>query len=120
VAVLAQGGHLAQFATPAALLGHPADDFVADFVGSTAGLRRLTVTKLDRAHLEPLDGIRTGDLAAAIDLDSTLEHALAVLLRDDKAVVGVKDGAQFVGVLTPDGIHRALRASLTDSPRTTT
>ena len=44
-----------------------------------------TVTKLDPAHLEPLDGVATGDLAAAIDLDSTLEHALAVLLRDDKA-----------------------------------
>jgi osmoprotectant transport system ATP-binding protein len=39
VAVMAEGGHLAQFATPAELLGHPADDFVADFVGSTKGLR---------------------------------------------------------------------------------
>jgi osmoprotectant transport system ATP-binding protein len=112
VAVMAQGGHLAQFGTPAQLLGHPADDFVADFVGSTAGLRRLTVTKLDPAHLEPLDGVATGDLGAAIDLDSTLEQALAVLLRDDKPMVGVRDGARFVGVLTPDGIHRALRASL--------
>ena len=118
VAVMAQGGHLAQFATPAELLGHPADEFVADFVGSTAGLRRLTVTKLDRNHLEPLDGVATGDLGGAIDLDSTLEHALAVLLRDDKPMVGVKEGAQFVGVLTAEGIHRALRASLTESART--
>jgi osmoprotectant transport system ATP-binding protein len=118
VAVLAQGGHLKQFATPAELLGHPADDFVADFVGSTAGLRRLTVTKLERRHLEPLDGVATGDLGAAIDLDSTLEQALAVLLRDDKPMVGVKEGSQFVGVLTPDGIHRALRASLAESART--
>jgi osmoprotectant transport system ATP-binding protein len=120
VAILAEGGRLAQFGTPAELLGHPADDFVADFVGSTRGLRRLTVTKLERSHLEPLDGVATGDLGAAIDLDTTLEHALAVLLRDDRAVVGVKEGAQFVGVLTPDGIHRALRASLASaqpSPR---
>jgi osmoprotectant transport system ATP-binding protein len=29
-------------------------------------------------------------------------------------VVGVKDGARFVGVLTPNGIHKALRASLRD------
>src|SRR4249920_2291320 len=36
VAVLAEGGRLAQFGTPAEILGHPADDFVADFVGSTA------------------------------------------------------------------------------------
>ncbi|GAB3761840.1 osmoprotectant transport system ATP-binding protein [Nocardioides ginsengisegetis] len=114
VAVFAAGGRLAQYATPAELLGRPADDFVADFVGSTRGLRRLAVTPIDPAHLEPLDGVSMGDLGAAIDVSSTLEEALAVLLRDDKAVVGVKQGAQFVGVLTPNGIHRALRASLAD------
>ncbi len=114
VAVFATGGHLAQYATPAELLGRPADDFVADFVGSTRGLRRLTVTPIDPDHLEPLDGVATGDLAAAIDVDSSLEEALAVLLRDDRAVVGVKRGSQFLGVLTPNGIHRALRESLRD------
>lgn len=114
VAVFAQGGRLAQFSTPAELLGRPADDFVADFVGSTRGLRRLTVTPIDPANLEPLDGVSTGDLAAAIDVDSTLEEALAVMLRDDRPMVAVKDGSRFVGVLTPNGIHRALRASLTD------
>jgi osmoprotectant transport system ATP-binding protein len=112
VAVFATGGRLAQYATPAELLGRPADDFVADFVGSTRGLRRLTVTPIDPAHLEPLDGVSAGDLGAAIDVDSTLEEALAVLLRDDRAMIGVKQGARFVGVLTPNGIHRALRASL--------
>ena len=112
VAVFAVGGRLAQYGTPAELLAHPADDFVADFVGSTKGLRRLTVTAIDPAHLEPLDGISTGDLAGAINVDATLEEALAALLRDDKQVVGVRDGATFVGVLTPNGIHRALRESL--------
>ena len=112
VAVFATGGRLAQVATPVELLGHPADDFVADFVGSTRGLRRLAVTPLDPAHLEPLDGVSGGDLGAAIDLDSTLEEALAVLLRDDRNVIGVKQGARFVGVLTPNGVHRALRESL--------
>jgi len=29
-------------------------------------------------------------------------------------MVGVKDGATFVGVLTPNGVHRALRASLAE------
>ena len=112
VAVFATGGRLAQYATPAELLAHPADDFVADFVGAERGLRRLTVTPIDAEHLEPLDGVATGDLGAAIDLDSTLEEALAVMLRDDRPMVGVKDGARFVGVLTPNGVHRALRASL--------
>jgi osmoprotectant transport system ATP-binding protein len=112
VAVFATGGRLAQYDTPARLLGRPADDFVAEFVGSTSGLRRLDVIPLDRAHLEPLDGVSAGDLGAAIGLDTTLGDALAVLLQDDRGVVGVRDGAQFVGVLTPDGIHRALRAAL--------
>nr|WP_148613904.1 ATP-binding cassette domain-containing protein [Nocardioides rubriscoriae] len=114
VAVFAAGGHLAQYATPAELLGHPADDFVADFVGSTRGLRRLTVTRLEARHLEPMDGVSAGELGAAIDLDSSLEEALAALMRDDKPMIGVRDGARFVGVLTPAGVHRALRSSLVE------
>ncbi len=112
VAVFATGGRLAQYATPTELLARPADDFVSDFVGSTRGLRRLAVTPIDPQHLEPLDGVRAGDLGAAIDVDASLEEALAVLLRDDRPVVGVKQGATFLGVLTPNGIHRALRESL--------
>ena len=118
VAVFATGGRLAQVATPAELLGRPADDFVADFVGSTKGLRRLAVTRLDEAHLEPVDGISAGQLGAAVDLDSTLEEALAVLLRHDKPMIGVRRGPAFVGVLTPNGIHRALRASLAEDAPT--
>jgi osmoprotectant transport system ATP-binding protein len=114
VAVFAVGGRLAQYGTPAELLGHPADEFVEDFVGATRGLRRLTVTEIDAEHLEPLDGIAVGDLAAAIDVGATLEEALAVMLRDDKPMVGVKRGAEFVGVLTPNGVHKALRDSLAE------
>jgi osmoprotectant transport system ATP-binding protein len=114
VAVFASGGRLAQFDTPARVLGRPADDFVAEFVGSTTGLRRLAVTPLDPAHIEPLDGVRTGDLGDAVGTDISLGEALAVLLRDDRGVVGVRDGAQFVGVLTPNGVHRALRAALAE------
>jgi osmoprotectant transport system ATP-binding protein len=114
VAVFASGGRLAQFDTPARVLGRPSDDFVAEFVGSTSGLRRLAVTPLDPAHIEPLDGVRTGDLGAAVGTDISLGDALAVLLRDDHGVVGVRDGAQFVGVLTPNGVHRALRAALAE------
>ncbi|USQ76564.1 ABC transporter ATP-binding protein [Ornithinimicrobium cryptoxanthini] len=42
VAVLRQGGLLAQFSSPADLLAHPADDFVADFVGKDRGYRALS------------------------------------------------------------------------------
>jgi osmoprotectant transport system ATP-binding protein len=46
IAVLSQGGHLEQFADPATLLGSPANAFVADFVGSDRGLKRLAVTPI--------------------------------------------------------------------------
>ena len=116
VAVFATGGRLAQYGTPGELLGHPADDFVEDFVGATRGLRRLTVTQIDREHLEPLGDIAVGDLGATIDVGATLEEALAVMLREDRAMIGVKQGAEFVGVLTPNGVHQALRASLVERP----
>ena len=48
-------------------------------------------------------------MAALTQLHVSLEEALAALMRDDKPMVGVRSGAQFVGVLTPNGIHRALR-----------
>jgi osmoprotectant transport system ATP-binding protein len=112
VAVFAEGGRLAQYDVPAAILGRPADDFVASFVGASRGLRRLAVTPIDRAHLEPMDGVTAGQLGGAIDADASLEDALALLMREDKPMIGVKQGATFLGVLTPNGVHRALRASV--------
>jgi osmoprotectant transport system ATP-binding protein len=112
VAVFAVGGRLAQYDVPAAVLGNPADEFVADFVGSSRGLRRLAVTPIDPAHLEPLGTHKTGDLAGAIDLDSSLEDALAELMRADQQVLAVRRGPEFLGVLTPNGIHAALRESV--------
>jgi osmoprotectant transport system ATP-binding protein len=112
VAVFAQGGRLAQYDVPAAILGRPADDFVASFVGASRGLRRLAVTPIRREDLEPMDGVTAGELGGAIDVDATLEDALALMMRDDKPMIGVKSGAEFLGVLTPNGVHRALRASV--------
>ncbi|GAB2869039.1 ABC transporter ATP-binding protein [Streptomyces deserti] len=42
VAVLREGGRLAQFAPPAELLSDPADAFVEDFLGADRGIRRLS------------------------------------------------------------------------------
>lgn len=112
VAVFAQGGRLAQYAPPAEVLGAPADDFVADFVGASRGIRRLAVTRIDPAHLEPLEGVAAGDLGGAVAVDATLEEAMALMMRQDKPVVGVRDGARFLGVLTPNGVHAMLRASV--------
>jgi osmoprotectant transport system ATP-binding protein len=117
VAVFAAGGHLAQYAAPAELLGAPADDFVAEFVGGTRGLRRLAVTPIDPAHLEPMDGVSAADLGGTVDVSSSLEDAMALMMREDKSMIGVTDRARFLGVLTPNGVHRMLRASVHHQPR---
>src|SRR3546814_2316364 len=41
IVILEQGGVLAQHDTPANILGSPASDFVADFVGADRALKRL-------------------------------------------------------------------------------
>ena len=41
IAVLKQGGFLEQYDRPAAVLGFPTSDFVADFVGSDRAVKRL-------------------------------------------------------------------------------
>ena len=46
IAVLQEGGHLAQFATPAELLMYPADKFVEDFVGADRALKRLALQRV--------------------------------------------------------------------------
>jgi len=45
IAVFRTGGKLAQFDTPERLLAHPADEFVAGFVGQDRGIRRLSFVK---------------------------------------------------------------------------
>ncbi len=85
VAVFEPGGRLAQFDTPARVLGGPADDFVAEFVGADRGLRRLAVTPIDRNDLLfPPIVHDTETLAAAhAKMDSDQARWAVVLDKDD-------------------------------------
>jgi osmoprotectant transport system ATP-binding protein len=112
VAVFATGGRLAQYDVPAQILGRPADDFVAEFVGAGRGLRRLAVTPIERADLEPVGDRRTD---ATVDVSATLEDALATMMRYDDPVIAVTDDGVTLGALTPDAVHRALRRSMAAS-----
>ncbi|MBV9119339.1 MAG: ABC transporter ATP-binding protein [Chloroflexi bacterium] len=61
VAVMQQGGVLAQYAAPAELLIHPASDFVARFVGADRGLKRLALATVADVALEEANTIREGE-----------------------------------------------------------
>ncbi|MFE9123317.1 ABC transporter ATP-binding protein [Streptomyces sp. NPDC007172] len=51
IAVYGQGA-IEQFDAPAAVLGAPATDYVADFVGADRGLKRLSVTPIEESDLD--------------------------------------------------------------------
>jgi len=46
IAVLRDQSHIAQFDTPENLLTNPADDYVADFIGAGASLKRLNLSRI--------------------------------------------------------------------------
>ena len=162
IAVMSEGGKVEQFASPAELLGKPATEFVADFVGSDRGLKRLAVTNIDTEDLEHppvvhasdsladaravleradarwavvLDGeeelhgwisleraqgpgtvVQNGRrMEAWVPVDATLKSAFSQMLQLEAGWVAVLDGGRFLGVLTPESLHSALRRSVDGS-----
>lgn len=76
VAVLRVGGRLAQLAEPAYLLAHPADDFVADFVGRDRGYRSLAFQPAPRLPLRTEPTVVLGEAPTT--------RAAWVLVVDDR------------------------------------
>src|SRR3954447_19851719 len=81
IAILKEGGPLAQFATPAELLMDPADGFVEDFVGADRALKRLALMRVRDIHLweAPLAyvGQPTAEVKAKLE-GAEVPHALVV------------------------------------------
>ncbi|WP_406059478.1 ATP-binding cassette domain-containing protein [Streptomyces sp. NBC_01077] len=119
-------GRIEQFDAPATVLGSPATPYVADFVGSDRGLKRLAVTPVTEADLEPVPAghptppAKPGNQDGAPDpvpLGISLKDALAVLLQHDTGRLTVTGGdGRPLGVLTPEGVHRALRRASASAP----
>jgi len=111
IAVMSQGGHVEQFATPAELLGRPANAFVADFVGSDRGLKRLAVTGIDAADLEqpPVVHVADGlaDARAAMDRNAA---RWAVVLDDAGNLHGWLSADRAGGSGTVGSVARRMEA----------
>ncbi len=89
IAILREGGVLAQYDTPEALLERPADEFVARFLGLDRGLKLLALRRLDELDLAPLDGVS----APAADGSTTLRDALSQMITLGTRSLVVVDGA---------------------------
>ena len=103
VAILRDGGILAQYDTPDAILDRPADEFVARFVGADRALKRLALRRLEELRLRSLDGSPAD--APRLPRETTLRDALALLVAEHRDELVVTDGGgQPVGFVTRDDL----------------
>jgi osmoprotectant transport system ATP-binding protein len=108
IAILRQGGVLAQYAPPDELLANPADDFVARFVGPDRALKRLALASLSDIELGPVTGSVPADAPTA-PADMTLRDALSLMLsHDSKPLVVVDADTRPVGTVTVEQVSRRL------------
>jgi osmoprotectant transport system ATP-binding protein len=107
IAILRQGGVLAQYDTPERILTEPADDFVAEFVGADRALKRLGLSTLADVSLEPRNGKAD---ANGLDLHTTVRDALSQLIAHGGQPLTVTghDG-QVAGIVTLELLGGVLR-----------
>jgi osmoprotectant transport system ATP-binding protein len=99
IAILREGGRLAQYDTPRAILEQPADDFVAQFVGPDRALKALSLRTLADLDLRPVA------VGPRVAVTTNLRTALATLVAEhaDTLVVVGEAGAPL-GSVTKDDI----------------
>lgn len=98
IAILREGGRLAQYDAPAEILTNPADEFVASFVGADRALKRLGLETLADVELLALDGETS---AGTVARSTTVRDALSQLLAEGgRPLTVVDDGGKEVGRVT--------------------
>jgi osmoprotectant transport system ATP-binding protein len=107
IAILREGGKLAQYGTPEEILARPADEFVARFVGADRGLKRLALRRLDEVELlpPPSDGRKRPECPA----DTTLRDALSAMLTAGSPDLVVRgENGEVAGYMTFEVVSRLL------------
>jgi osmoprotectant transport system ATP-binding protein len=127
IALLEVGGVLAQYDTPAEILGNPASDFVADFVGADRALKRLKVTPIDPTCLEHPPTVRPSDSlaqarqvmhqtgtswVAVVDSESRLRGHVRAANAAGEGSAGERAERVEAWVSTDDYLENALAAML--------
>jgi osmoprotectant transport system ATP-binding protein len=106
IAILAEGGRLAQYDTPDQILAEPANEFVARFVGNDRGLKRLSLATLEDLELEPMTNGASGPRAP---VQTSLRDALSIMLTHrNEPLVATDEQGEPVGLATVDAVSAAL------------
>jgi osmoprotectant transport system ATP-binding protein len=107
IAILREGGTLAQYDKPEELLLNPRDEFVAQFVGRDRALKRLTLTRLRDIDLGAAPAEPNGHPQAPID--ASLHEALSIMLAAGDREVVVTENDEPRGVASLDTITAVLK-----------
>ncbi len=113
IAILREGGELVQYDSPDAILAHPVNDFVAQFVGADRGLKRLALTTLDQVELEDVAAARNVEVEShagrTVSIKSTLRDSLSVMMTEQLRPLLVVDGdSKPVGFVSIELINTTL------------
>jgi osmoprotectant transport system ATP-binding protein len=103
IAILREGGHLAQYATPAELLMAPADAFVADFVGADRALKRLSLLRVADVDLwkAPLAFVGQATAEARAKLDEA-EVPYVLVVDSERRPQGWLSRDELAGEFVPE------------------
>ena len=99
IAILREGGVLAQYDTPDEILAHPADEFVAQFIGEDRALRRLALRRLGEIELDPVGNPDRPELQRLGHHHGRNAVSLLLGSGEDRLLVVGDDGKEL-GVLT--------------------
>ena len=116
IAILREGGVLAQYDTPASILSHPADEFVAQFVGADRALKRLSLWTVSELDLIPPEGPVDTLAARRVSPETSARDALSMLLSSGgEPLLVVDGGGRANGLLTLELLEQLLSAEAAES-----
>ena len=84
ILILQEGAQIAQYDTPAAILGAPANDFVADFIGAGSRLKQLSLARVRDIELDQPQTCRVGEPTAEVIRRVEAAGEQSVVVLDDK------------------------------------
>ena len=106
IAIMKEGGVLAQYGAPQEILEAPADEFVESFVGADRGLKELALHRIRELDLGP---VRHGS-PVTVEMEDTLRDALSAMLVSDADYARVRDGSpDVIGTITLDQIREVAK-----------
>ena len=114
IAVLSERSQIEQFDTPANILANPANDYVSQFVGHGAALKRLGLIPVHQARLGPNVAIRG---AIEVSVNDSLRDALdSLVLSGGTPVAVVNEQGRVVGSIDIEKISAVLGAEIPAAP----